>query len=138
LATRRATVVEPREDVLRRTLCAAQLNEADRQRIRERCFEELLVKSEPPAVETNAIEQELADFAAAIRTGRAPRVTGVDGRDAVAVAEMVLERVREHRWDGADGKRVGPLASPMLPFAAPANAESWATDDTVVLCRKAG
>jgi predicted dehydrogenase len=137
-AARRATVVEPREDVLRRTLGAAELSEADRQRIRERCFEELLVKSEAPAVETNAIEQELVDFAAAIRTGRAPRVTGADGRDAVAVAELVLQRVREHRWDGADGKRIGPLASPVLPFAAATSAESWASDDTVVLRRKAG
>ncbi len=136
---RKAVVVEPREDVLRRTLRVAELDESDRQRIRERCFEELLVKSEPPAIEANAIEQELIDFATAIRTGRAPRVTGADGRDAVAVAELILEQVRAHRWDGADGRRVGPLASPVLPFAAPAaEDESWATEDTVVLRRKAG
>jgi predicted dehydrogenase len=138
-ATRRAVVVEPREDVLRRTLRAAELDEPGRQRIRERCFEELLVKSEAPATESNAIEQELVDFAAAIRTGRPPRVTGADGRDAVAVAERILECVRAHQWDGADGRRVGPLAAPIVPFPAAAAAEeSWATEDTVVLRRKAG
>ena len=137
-ATRRATVVEPREDVLRRTLRAGELGEQDRQRIREKCFEELLVKSEAAAVEANAIEQELIDFATAVRTGRAPRVTGADGRDAVAVAELVLDRVRQHLWDGAEGSRKGPLASPVLPFSPIAADENWATEDTVVLRRKAG
>jgi predicted dehydrogenase len=138
-ATRRAMLVEPREDLLRRTLDVATFSEADRQGIRERMFETLLVKSEPAVVESNAIEQELIDFAAAIRTGREPRVTGADGRDAVAVAERVLECVRAHAWDGASGQRVGHLAAPAVPFLAPVVAEdSWATDDTVVLRRKAG
>jgi predicted dehydrogenase len=136
-AARRATVVEPREDVLRRTLRVADLTEDERERIRQHCFEELLIKSEAPAVETNAIEQELVDFAGAIREGREPRVTGADGRDAVAVAEWVLERVQEHSWDGAEGVRLGPLAAPVSPFRAPAASDSWATDDTVVL-RRAG
>jgi predicted dehydrogenase len=136
-AARRAAVVEPREDLLRRTLKAADLSEDDRERIRQRCFEELLVKSEAPAVEANAIEQELIDFAGAIREGREPQVTGADGRDAVAVAEQVLERVHEHRWDGADGVRQGALAMPVLPLRVQPAAESWATDETVVL-RKAG
>jgi predicted dehydrogenase len=136
-AARRATVVEPHAAILRRTLRATQLSEAERQNVRERCFDDYLVKREAPVVESNAIEQELKDFAEAIRVGRAPRVTGADGRDAVAIAEMVLDAVREHRWDGADGNRKGPLAMPVLPFVAPAVEESWANDDTVVL-RKAG
>ncbi len=138
--SRKATIVEPREDVLRRALETANWSEDQRQRVRERLFEELLVKSDVQAAETNAIEQELVDFATAIETGRAPRVTGADGRDAVAVAELVLKRVREHRWDGADGRRKGPLAAPVLPFPAAAVAaeEPWATDETVVIRRKAG
>jgi predicted dehydrogenase len=136
-ATRKATIVEPREDLLRRTLRVADLTEADRENIRQRCFDDLLVKSEAPATESNAIEQELIDFAAAIREGRQPRVTGADGRDAVAVAEQVLDRVREHRWDGASGVRKGALAMPILPLRAAVPEDNWATDETVVL-RKAG
>lgn len=138
--SRKATIVEPREDVLRRALETANWSEDQRQRVRERLFDELLVKSDVQAAETNAIEQELIDFATAIETGRAPRVTGADGRDAVAVAEMVLERVREHRWDGAESGRKGPLAAPALPFPASAVAadKPWATDETVVIRRKAG
>jgi len=138
-AARRAIVVEPRAEVLRREFCVAELSDETRTRLRDQLFTELLVKEEAPAVETNAIEQELLDFAAAIGTGRAPRVTGADGRDAVAVAELVLARVRAHRWDGTDAGRVGPLALPELPLEPPAaDVASWATDDTVVWRRRAG
>ena len=59
-------------------------------------------------------------------------------RDAVAVAEMVLASVQQHQWDGADSRRVGHLASPMLPLPMVAAMDDWATDDTVILRRKAG
>jgi predicted dehydrogenase len=137
-ATRKATVVEPRADVLRRDFHVGGLSDETRTRLREQLFAELLVKEEVPAVETNAIEQELLDFAAAIQTGRAPRVTGADGRDAVVVAETILERVRSHQWDGMDGLRVGPLASPGVALPMTAAVEDWATEDTVILRRKAG
>jgi predicted dehydrogenase len=137
-AARRSTVVDPRADVLHRTLRVADMDDQERQRVRERLFEELLVKQEVPAVETNAIEQELLDFAAAVRTGRAPRVTGADGRDAVAVAERVLEQVRRHEWDGAESRRVGALAAPIAPLPLMPLGESWAPDDTVILRRRAG
>ena len=39
----------------------------------------------------DAITAELQDFAAAIRTGRRPQVSGVDGLEAVRVAEQILD-----------------------------------------------
>jgi hypothetical protein len=54
----------------------------------------------------------------AIREGRAPRVDGAAGRDAVAVAEMILERIEEHAWDGTSTGRHGPFAMPALPIIA--------------------
>jgi predicted dehydrogenase len=138
-AARKSTVVTPRSDVLRREFQQAKLGEDDRARLRERLFEELLVTHEQPAVEANAIEQELIDFAEAIRTGRQPRVSGADGRDAVAVAEAVLAEVQRHAWDGAEGRLVGPLALPMGRALPPMVADdSWSTEDTVILRRKAG
>jgi len=138
-AARRSTVVDPRSDVLQRALRLADIGDDERQRLRERLFEELLVKQEVPAVETNAIEQELLDFAAAVRTGRLPRVTGADGRDAVAVAEKILTQVRSHEWEGANSRRVGPLAAPILPLPLPPIGEEWVSpEDTVILRRKAG
>ncbi len=137
-ATRRATVVEPRADVLRRDFHVSELSDEARTRLREQLFAELLVKAEVPAVETNAIEQELLDFAAAIQTGRAPRVTGADGRDAVIVAEAILERVRTHQWDGSMGRRVGALAAPAAPLPLMPVDDAWSSEDTVILRRKAG
>jgi hypothetical protein len=54
------------------------------------------------------------------------------------VAERVLESVRQHQWDGADSRRVGHLASPMAPLPMVAAMDEGATDDTVILRRKAG
>jgi predicted dehydrogenase len=136
--TRRSTLVEPRADLLWRKLSAAALADDERERLKGRLFEEVLIKSEAPSAETNALEQELLDFAAAIRSGRAPRVTGADGRDAVAAAEMILECVRDHLWDGRESGRQGPLAMPIRPFPPSVANEGWAIDETVILPRKAG
>jgi predicted dehydrogenase len=55
---------------------------------------------------------ELRHFVDCVRTGRRPRVTGEDGREALALAERVLASVRSHAWDGhADGP-VGPNRMP--------------------------
>jgi hypothetical protein len=54
----------------------------------------------------------------AIRTGRPPRVDGAAGRDAIAVAEMILENIEEHAWDGAMAAPHGAFAMPALPIVA--------------------
>jgi predicted dehydrogenase len=117
-ATHEATVVKPREDVLRREFRADQLTAADRDYWKEHLFDELLVRTQYETPAVNAIQEEQRDFVRAIREGRAPRVDGVAGRDAVAVAEMILERIEEHSWDGASTGRHGPFAMPALPIIA--------------------
>jgi predicted dehydrogenase len=117
-ATHEATVVHPREDLLRREFRVDRLAPAERAYWKEHLFDELLVRTrhEPPAV--NAIQEEQRDFVAAIRTGKAPRVDGSAGRDAVAIAEKILERIDEHAWDGMTAGRHGPFAMPALPIIA--------------------
>ena len=39
-------------------------------------------------------------------------MTGEQGRDAIAVAERILEKIASHAWDGSPTGRVGPLATP--------------------------
>jgi predicted dehydrogenase len=138
-ASRQAAYIEPRADLLARNFHVSELDEPTRLRLRDHLFEELLVKQEVPATETNAIEQELRDFAAAIRTGQPPQVTGADGRNAVAVAEMILQCVQRHQWDGTTAGRTGPLAAPFTPGILPKAASFDAADeDTVIIRRKAG
>ncbi|MCA9237330.1 MAG: Gfo/Idh/MocA family oxidoreductase [Planctomycetales bacterium] len=134
-ATRQATIVNPHDIIRQRRLNANELAAHAQAAMREQLFENWLVKNTVEAPATNAIENELRDFAAAILTGSEPRVTGAAGRDAVFVAEMVLASVAAHRWDGRNGQRIGPLAQPQSPAAAP---DDFGNDDDTVIWRKAG
>lgn len=120
-ATREATLIEPGEEVLRREVDFTHASNVDADVLRDRLFTDYLVKKSLPVAETNAIEQEQRDFAQAIATGRQPEVSGVDGRDAVAVAEQILEQVAAHQWDGTADGRVG--ATPLLPATLPFDAQ---------------
>ncbi len=117
-ATHEATVVKPRDEVLRREFRVDQLSADERAYWKEHLFDELLVRTQRDARPVNAIQEEQRDFVAAIRNGKAPRVDGAAGRDAVAVAEMILERIEEHAWDGTSAGRHGPFAMPALPIIA--------------------
>ncbi|MEM6654549.1 MAG: Gfo/Idh/MocA family oxidoreductase, partial [Planctomycetota bacterium] len=115
-ATGKATTVRPREDVLRRAFRVADLSADERERLRVGLFDELLVKETAEAPAVNAIDEEQQDFADAIRSGRSPRVSGAAGRDAVVVANRVLEKIAEHPWDGDATGRVGMFPTPALPI----------------------
>jgi len=117
-ATHEATVVRPREDVLRREFRVDRLSSTERTYWKEHLFDELLVHCRCDSSPGNAIQEEHRDFVAAIREGRAPRVDGTAGCNAVAVAEMILERIEEHSWDGSPTGRRGPFAMPALPIIA--------------------
>lgn len=136
-AARRSTLVEPNENILTREFDANSLDESEKSHLRENLFSDVLARRELPSLDINAIEQEQRDFVGAIKTGTNPQVTGHAGREAVAVAEAILERVAAHQWDGAHGHRQGAFALPMTPALA-FDSEDWATDDTVIIRRKAG
>jgi len=136
-ATRRASIVEPTQEVFDREFKVETLSDEQKNHLREHLFSDLLVRQDVPAVENNAIEQELLDFATAIQTSASPQVTGRDGRDAIAVAEKVLEQVAAHQWDGAIGTRQGALAMPLTPTVL-SEPDQWSEEDTVVIKRLAG
>jgi predicted dehydrogenase len=117
-ATHEATVIQPREEVLRRDFHSDKLPPAERAYWKEHLFDELLVRTvhQPPAV--NAIQEEQRDLVRAICEGCPPRVDGAAGRSAVAVAEMILDHIEEHAWDGSSAGRRGPFAMPALPIIA--------------------
>ena len=58
------------------------------------------------------LTRELEEFVAAVRTGVLVRVTGEQGRDALAVACRVVESLRGHQWDGRAEGPAGPLDLP--------------------------
>ena len=133
-ASRQSTLVQPREEVLRREFNAGDLSAEQKDTLRSGLFEELLVKTTREAPAVNAIELEQADFASAISEGTTPRVSGVVGREAVAVAEMILAKIDEHAWDGIANGRCGPFATPALPMVKP----TPASQEPLAPRRKAG
>jgi predicted dehydrogenase len=120
-ASHEATLIKPREDVLRRKFRLDRLSANERAHLKDHLFEELLVRTHHEAERANAIQEEQRDFVASIRTGKTPRVDGVAARDAIAVAEMILAKIEQHTWDGTSAGRQGPFAMPALPIiTAPA------------------
>lgn len=77
------------------------------------------------AVSGDQLTRELEDFVAAVRQGTSPRVNGRAGRDALAVAGLILESIRAHRWEGRADGPCGPdqLPAPLgLLFTPPEQA----------------
>jgi predicted dehydrogenase len=117
-ATNEASVVKPSDEVLRREFRADKLSADERAYWKEHVFDQLLVRTSRDTKPVNAIQEEQLDFVNSVRTGQAPRVDGAAGRDAVAAAEMILERIEEHAWDGTSTGRHGAFAMPALPIIA--------------------
>jgi predicted dehydrogenase len=114
--SRAAHLVWPCDAVLERKFDYETLSAEERATFKDRLFTEIL-RVEPLVVETrNALVDELHDFIGSIREHRQPRVTGEQGRDAVAVAEAILSCIRRHAWDGQPAGPIGPLAAPALPI----------------------
>jgi predicted dehydrogenase len=112
-ATRTARLVHPHDSLLRREFDAGNLSNAETEHLKDHLFEDLLRIEDTQGEPCDQLTAELVDFADSIRMGRAPRVSGEQGRNAVAVAERVLAKIADHLWDGNRGGRVGPLAQPM-------------------------
>lgn len=55
---------------------------------------------------------ELQEFIRCLVTGAPPRVSGVDGRNALALATRILEAIRGHCWNGVAGGPTGPVQVP--------------------------
>jgi predicted dehydrogenase len=55
---------------------------------------------------------ELQEFLRCVRTGARPRVDGVAGREAIALACAVLDSLRAHAWEGDVDGPVGPTQLP--------------------------
>jgi predicted dehydrogenase len=67
-----------------------------------------LVHVEPLQIDDrDPLRTEHEAFLECVRTGAQPPVSVEDGVAAVRLAEQIVQRVREHRWDGEGGDRVG-------------------------------
>jgi predicted dehydrogenase len=121
-ATRTAVVAQPAAIVRQKRFDPDQLSPAEKSRLKDRVFEELIPLRRLEAGAANALVEEQRDFVAAIRTGREPRVTGRQAREVIAVAERILASLAVERWqrDSADAKQWPPE---VVPATAPVQTE---------------
>ncbi len=118
-ATREVALIEPSETLLRRQLDVDSLTPDEVEHYKEHLFDEHLPCQRRQFEAVDALTLELDDFLGSIRDARPPRVSGEQGRDAVAVAEQVLAKINTHAWDDTADGPVGPLAIPR-PSVIPA------------------
>ncbi len=100
-----AKLVSPTEAILRGEVDVNRLSLDEKNQIKDKLFEEHLRLSQLPVIDNNAILDEQKNFLSAIAGRERVRVSGRDGRDALAVAEQILESIAAHRWDRADQTR---------------------------------
>jgi predicted dehydrogenase len=109
----RLTLVQPSDELRRHGLSYAHLDPARRSALRDEIFgRHLLCRSQTCAADADALTRELGHFVRCVRTGARPRVSGEEGRAAVALACRVLDGVRTHQWEGRPDGPTGPNDMP--------------------------
>ena len=90
--------------------------------IREQLFSKILPKSEIEVPKSNAILSEQKNWITAIRDNEPCRVTAEQGKQAVEIAQSVIDSIAAHRWSKHDTQSTGPFGimgeapKKILPF----------------------
>ncbi|HJT31673.1 MAG TPA: Gfo/Idh/MocA family oxidoreductase [Pirellulales bacterium] len=136
-AARTASMVRPSETILRHELDVEHLPPDEKSQLKDCLLTNHLPLEALAVPSADPLTAELTEFVAAVRTGRAPQVSGQQGLDAVAVSERILEQVEMHAWDGTPTGPVGPR-----PAAAPQILRgphwNWKTAPAPIPRREAG
>lgn len=111
--SRKLTLVQPGEEVRRFGLRVDKLDAAAKARLKDDLFGRYMqVLHLDGDRKGDQLTAELKHFLDCVRTGRRPRVTGEDGRDALELAERVIAATRDHQWEGTPAGPTGPAAFP--------------------------
>jgi predicted dehydrogenase len=112
-ARKHLTLVQPSEELRGRQLDPRRLDATGLARLKAELHGRYLQTLELDCQGGDQLTCELQEFLHCVRTGARPRASGEDGCNALALAECVLESLRNHAWEGhADGP-VGPLHLPL-------------------------
>lgn len=111
--TRKLTLVQQSEEVRQYGLRADEMDAAAKARLKDEVFGRYLqVLNLDADRKHDQLTAELRHFIGCVRTGDQPRVTGADGRDALELAERVLDALRVHPWEGTPAGPHGPGGVP--------------------------
>ncbi len=114
-------LIRASEPVRRGEIDVRKMSAEERQELQTQFFTDIMPLEEVQLEKRNAILDEQHDFVISIRSGQNPQVTGVHGRDALAVATSIIEKIDEQRaamrkaslldlpqWNVADGREPRP------------------------------
>lgn len=136
-AARTASMVRPSETILRHELDVEHLPPDEKGQLKDCLLSDHLPLETLTVPSADPLTAELTEFVAAVRTGRAPRVAGQQGLDAVAVSERILEQVEMHAWDGTPTGPMGPRPA-AVPQILRGPHWNWKTAPAPVPRREAG
>jgi predicted dehydrogenase len=111
--TRKLTLVQQSEEVRQHGLRVDQMDATTKARLKDEVFGRYLqVLNLDADRKYDQLTAELRHFIDCVRTGKKPRVSGEDGRDALELAERVLDALRVHPWEGTPAGPHGPGGLP--------------------------
>jgi predicted dehydrogenase len=106
-------LVQPSADLRQNGLEVGRMDAARKAGLKDEIFGKHLQTVELNCNRGDQLTSELKHFIQCVRQRRRPRVTGEDGRNALALAHRILESVQKHRWNGAgDDKALGVQGFP--------------------------
>jgi predicted dehydrogenase len=111
-SARTTATIRPSETLLRRRLDLRSLSPEQVEHYKAHLLDEHLPRQTEQFPAVDALALELDDFVDSIHNHRSPRVTGDQGRDAVALAEEILVEIDRHVWDATTDGPVGPHGVP--------------------------
>jgi predicted dehydrogenase len=111
-AARTLTTVRPSAMLLLREFDVDLLTPEEIEHQRKNFAGEHLPRETQQFDSIDALAAEVLDFIDSIQTRREPKVTGEAGRDAVSLAEEILDRIHDHAWDASQDGPAGPRALP--------------------------
>ncbi len=133
-AARRSSAIVPGDALRERRIDVPHLLPQQKEELKRDLFTAHVPVQEFAPEPCDQLTAELQDFVRCVVEGGQPRVTGEQGREAIVVAERILEQIAAHQWDGTSAGRIGPLATPR-PDVIPA--PHWHTRSVIPLERKA-
>lgn len=98
-------LVQPSDELRRRQL---DLSSMPREQLKGDVFTRHLQTLELDCNHGDQLTRELEDFVRCVQSGSQPRVTGEAGRDAIALAERILQSVHTHCWNNSADGPIGP------------------------------
>jgi predicted dehydrogenase len=111
-AKRHLTLMQPAAFLRQGGLDSRRLDAATAASLKSELFTRYFQTQEIDCAGGDQLTAELQDFLGCVRDGRTPRVDGVAGREAVAVATEVLDALQQHAWEGSIAGPAGPHQIP--------------------------